>query len=829
VMSLRRAPVFALTVVAAMALTIGPTTAILSVGSHLLWRAPEGVSEPDRLAVVWFGDWLDNGSVSPRRVSDENLRDLEDAATTIAAVGGWQESLVSLAVEGAPSVRTGAAHATVDFFEILGVRPSAGRAFVPADDYPPFGSPVVILSDVIARSRFGAAESALGQSVVVNGRRLLVVGVMSPGFHGVRPESQVDVWLPSLTYYHVRHFSVAAMKAREGRGTGGVFYTFVVRLTPEATFESLQAELDVLVPSLATRYPDDNDAFTSVRARVFPRLGLQELQRDDASGLVRRLLLVGGMLVVLGCANVANLLIFRGVRRRREYAVRLALGAGRRRLVQMLLVESCLLAVAGAALGVGLAVWFEQLIRTLLLPGVAQAGVAADARFDLWVLGATLGISLMCGVIAGVAPAWFGSSSPVARELARGGVRASTGGLRVRTAFAATQLALSLALVTNAVLLVATLRNLSAVDVGFDPHGVSVYDVPLGDHGYTSERAMVFNRQLVERLSSDATFSGVSLSLGYPPRAVFGARIVDPRGDGQTTIRVGQDFVTPGYFRAVAQPLQRGRTFTPDEAWGTTVLDGAPVVVDAALARRLFGDSDALGRTIHIPRTASDPEHDVVVVGIVKDLQAPGSLLTDPTGGPDLTMYAPFSYGGSFSATRPTVLVRSGLPPLEAGRIVQSHVAGLDGSLSLQAPRLLTDVMAQQVAQQRVFAWVVSLLGALGFVLAAVGLYGLLAQMVGERTRELGIRMALGADRRRIVRLVARQAAWVAVAGGVVGLGLAALGSRLVEAHLFGLTRLEPWVYATSAAAMVAVVFAASFWPARAATKVEPVEALRAD
>lgn len=252
------------------------------------------------------------------------------------------------------------------------------------------------------------------------------------------------------------------------------------------------------------------------------------------------------------------------------------------------------------------------------------------------------------------------------------------------------------------------------------------------------------------------------------------------------------------------------------------------MVVGAALARRLFGDGEALGRTIRIPRTASDSEHEVVVVGIVKDVQSPGGLLADRDGGPDLTMYAPFSYGGTFSATRPTVLVRSSRPPQEAGRLVQSHVAALDGSLSLHA-RLLTDVLAQQVAQQRVFAWVVSLLGALGFVLAAVGLYGLLAQMVGERTRELGIRMALGADRWRIIRLVARQAAWVAVAGGIVGLSLAAVGSRLVEAHLFGLTRLEPWVYATSAAALVAVVFAASFWPARAATKVEPVEALRAD
>lgn len=821
--SLRRTPAFTLTVVVTLALTIGPTTAILSIGNWLILRPPPGVAEPHRLGVVWFGDWLDNGGVSPRRMSSMNLTDLQQASRTIGGIAGWQESSVSMAADGVQPRRTGSAHATVNFFELLGVRPAVGRHFTADDDRPPFGSPVVILGDAVARGMFGTPESALQKPVAINGRRMTVVGVMPPGFAGARPFSTVDVWFPSSTYYFANHFSESAMQSRQGRGSSGVFYTFVVRLAPGATFDALQTELDVLVPALARQYPDENKGLAAMRARVYPRLGADELMRDRYSDLVSQLLIIGGVLLLLGCANVANLLISQGIRRQHERAVRVALGASRRRLVQLLLTESCVLAVAGAALGVGIALLLKELIRTLLLPNAAGAGTNLVVPIDLRVLMVTLVVSVACGLAAGLVPAWLGSASPIGYALGRRNRRTSTGGSRVRAVFAAVQLALSLALVTNALLFVATLRNFAAVDLGFDPRGVSVHYVDLASHGYTPERMMAYNRQLLERLSSERAIQAVSLSSGHPPGWGLGIRILDPAGDAKSRIDVGSDFVTEGYFEALKSSIVMGRSFTRAEALTPSAQDGAPAVIDATLARRLFGDGNPLGQRVGMPATRSSPAHSLVVVGVVRDIKTLDGGESEPR------LYMPFAYEAAFASRRPVVMIRSERPLREIAQLVQSHATALDASLPVRPPQPLMTAVERQIASRRLFAWVLSLLGGLGFVLAAVGLYGLLAQMVGERTREFGIRMAIGADRSHVFGLVLRQATWMAMSGCAAGLGLAALGSRLVEAQLFGVTRLDPRIYLAAAIGLAAIVFLASVWPARTATRIQPVDALRAE
>jgi predicted permease len=822
--ALRRTPGFALTVVAVLALTIGPTTAILSIGNWLFWRSPPGVVEPHRLAVVLFGEWRGTTSLSPRSLSEPNAADLLKSSRTLAGLAGWQETSASLAADGVPPRQISMTHSTASYFDLLGVRPAAGRPFAVEEDRPPFGSPVALIGDRLARGVFGGPEASLGRSMLINGRPLSIIGVMPPGFVGASPFSEVDVWIPSATYYHVRHFSEASMRGRATRADG-FFYTFIARLVPGASAEALQAELDVLVPALAQQYPEDNSEFTKARARVFPGLGPNEMQRAQYQGLVRNLLMVGGVLLLLGCANVANLLLSRGVRRQHELAVRLALGASRRRLVQQLLTESCVLALVGAAVGAGLALGLKQVIATLLLPGVAGSGVELHVPLDTRVLIATLGVSVTCGLLAGLLPAWLssmGSSRRVGAAIGRHGLRTATGRSWVRSGLAVAQLALSLALVTNATLLVVTLRNVGATDIGFDPHSVSIHFLDLGSHGYSTDRSMAFNRDLVSRLAGDTAFRGASLSTGIPPNCGFSRDVLDPAGDGRQTIEICENFITDDYFRAMGQTVLLGRIFTPAETVTPAPAAGAPIVVSESLSRRLSGDQIALGRRITFPPTRSEPAHERLVVGVVRDVRSP---LREP----ELLAYTPFVIGTAYSARRPTVMVRTDRPLRDAGERVRAHVAAIDPSLAMSAPRLMTDWLARQVANRRAFAWVLTLLGGLGFVLAAVGLYGLLAQIVTERAREFGIRMAIGADRRHVIGLVVRLAVWIAVLGGAAGLALAAFGSRLVESQLVGVGRFDPVLYAVSVALLGAVILAACLIPAARAARVDPVDVLRTE
>jgi predicted permease len=819
--ALRRTPGFALTVVAVLALTIGPTTAILSIGNWLFWRAPTGVVEPNRLAVVLFGEWRGTSSMSPRSLSDLNTQDLLKSSRALAGLAGWQETNVSLAGDGVPPRQISMTHSMVSYFDLLGVRPSVGRPFTAEEDVAPFGSPVALIGDRLARGVFGGPEAALRRTILINGRPLSVIGVMPPGFVGASPFSEVDVWIPSNTYYHVRHFSEETMRGRFNRAYGS-FYTFIARLVPGASTETLQAELDVLLPALAQQYPEDNADFVKARGRVFAGLGPNEMQRAQYQSLVNSLLMVGGVLLLLGCANVANLLLSRGVRRQQELAVRLALGANRGRLVQQLLTESCVLAIVGAAVGAGLAFGLKEVIVSLLLPGVAGSGLALNVPLDTRVLVLTLGVSVVCGLVAGLLPAWLGSSRRAGTAIGRHGTRTTTGRSWVRSGLAVAQLALSLALVTNATLLVVTLRNVGSTDIGFDPNRVSIHFTDLASHGYSTDRGVAFSRDLISRLSSDPAFAGASLSTGIPPNCGYSREALDPAGDGKQTLEICENFVTDDYFRAMGQAVLFGRIFMPAETMTPAPAAGAPIIVSESLARRLFGDANALGRRIAFPRNSVNPAHERPVVGVVRDVRS-------PLRQPELLAYTPFVIFASYAARRPTIMVRTDRSFRDASERVKAHIAAIDPSLGIAPPRLLTDWLARQVANRRAFAWVLTLLGALGFVLAAVGLYGLLAQVVTERAREFGIRMAIGADRRHVIGLVVRLAAWIAAIGGTAGLALAAFGSKLVETQLVGVGRFDLAIYAASVALLGAVILLACLIPAHRASRVDPVEVLRAE
>jgi predicted permease len=512
----------------------------------------------------------------------------------------------------------------------------------------------------------------------------------------------------------------------------------------------------------------------------------------------------------------------RSVRRQRERAVRLALGASRSRLVLLQLTESTLLTAAGATLGVGLALWLKGFITTLLLPGLA-AGPRVDVPLDIRVLAMTFAVAVACGLGAGLVPAFVGVTRRSIGALGDPGGRTVTGTRRLRATFAVAQLALSLALVTGAFMLVATLRTLHAVDLGFDPAGVSVHHLDPSRHGYPRDRGLVYYQDVLQRLRGAPGFHAVSIG-GLAP---FGSgrilQLQDPAGGERGQISVYSNAVDGAYFAVLGIRTLKGRVFTDQEALAPAGEAPALAVVSENLARRLFGDADPIGRHATIARTAAGPAHELTVIGVTPDVH-----WHDVVGQPDLFLYLPFT-SPDFGLRAAALLVKSPLPLREVTERVEAAAKEVDATLPVQFSAALQVSIDRDLSDRRVFAWVLSMLGGLGFVLAAVGLYGLLAQSVAERTREFGIRMAIGSERSHIFGLVIRQAAWIGALGTASGIGLAILGSRLIEAQLYGVTRLEPPVYLVAAGSLALVVLLAGLWPARTATRINPIEALRVE
>ena len=814
--ALRRSPAFTAAVVATLALTIGPTTAMLSIGNWLLWRPTPGVAGADRLAVVWFAEWREN-SVGPSGVSYENLDDLRGMTRTLSGIAGVQESSLSLAAGSLTPITVGSGLVTGNFFEVLGVRPAAGRTFRAEDDLPPAGARVAVLSEGLARRAFGSADDAVDRQVQINGRPLTVVGVVPGAFTGTQPIGATEVWIPGATFRYVNH----APEDRPQTRDDGIFYTFVVRLADGATFASAQAELDVLAPALAERYPDVNKKFERVRARVFERLGPPVLQRARYQELVRTLVWIGGALLLLGCANAANLLMMRGVRRRREHAVRLALGASRSRLVLLQLSETALLAFGGAACGIALAWWLKEFIVVLLFPNMPPE-ITLTVPIDGRVLGMTLGASIVCGLVAGLLPAIVGAAIGSAGAAPAMPVRSATGVRRLRSGFAVVQLALSLALVTGALLLVATLRSLNGVSLGFDPRGVTVHRLDPTRHGYTPQRTLAYYQNLLDRLQGAPAVQHVSIS-GLAP---FGSnrliRLRDPLADERSQIEVRANGISSAYFDVLGIRLVRGRVFTPAESMAETT-EGDVVILNERIAQRLFGAEDPVGRRIARTRQGNAPVREHTVIGVVATSR--WNTLTDD---PELFIYLPFA-GRDFGPRSATLLLKSPASLCDVKTRVEAVANELDPTLPIRFSTDLQGSIDLEAIDQRILAWVFSLLGWLALGLAAVGLYGLLAQLVAERTREFGIRLAIGAARRNVFGIVLRQAAWIGALGTVLGLGLALFGSRMIASQLHGVTRFSLAVYLAAAAALITVVFVAALWPARTATRIELVDALRVE
>lgn len=778
--TLRRRPAFAVLAVATLALGVGAATAVFGVVNQLVLRPLPGVLDGAGAAYVEFHDAGGSGRTSA--ISLPVLQDLE--ATNVAAgVAGFAlTNLLASGASGDAAALTGQVVAG-PYFEVLGVRPTAGRLFAAGE-----AADVVVLSER-AKARLFGSEEVVGRTVRLNRRPVTVIGTVG-SFAGVQSWITVDAWVPVPAFARL-----TGSPDPRGDATRALFSQLVTRPRATATLEALEADLDRLLAASAAAHPDAG--LVDVRARVFGGLGVEPMWRADTRAALAILAGIGALVLLVACANVANLLLYRALRLRAENAVRRALGASGGRVARQQLIESLVIAAAGVACGIAVAFALTDVLEGMRL---ATTGRVESFRVDGRVLVFLAGLVLVTTVLAGAAPALLARGVDLRHALGQGQRQTARGG-RVRAVLTVAQLGVSLCLMVGSVLLVRTIRHLYAVDAGFaveDLHLVTTF----AQHVSPEDRD-AYPERLLASVRSVPGVEDVALDSFGPFGPSFGGRI-EMEGD---TIPVQAPFVSTSWFATMGIPIVRGRALRPEDADG--------VVLSENLARRLFGDEDAIGRSVHL--RASGAVGAATVVGVARAART-GSLQRDP----GLVAYRPWRSGSPAM----TLLVRApGSPAMSAAILAAARAAGPD--LPPPEVTLASKRRDGHLGEQRFFARLLPLLTVLAGALAAVGLYGLIATGVGDRVREIGIRRALGARDGRIVREVLGQVLVLLGVGLAIGLP-AALGlARLLRSRLFGVGPLDPasWIGAILLFGVLAL--AACIPPIRTAVRVDPAGALR--
>ena len=796
--SLVTRPGFSATVILLLATGIGAATSVFSVvDGVLLRRLP--YPDPDRLV------FLDEGSHPPA-----DFVDWQTEVTSIATWGGtWYDELDIVGDERPDLIGVG--RVTPDLFRVLGARASLGRLFS-AEEH--VGDPsVAVVSNRYWLDRWGGDPGILGREMRLGDRAATVVGIMAPDFVVPRrlQRGNTAIWVP----FDPRH--------PDYQERGLHVLQVVARLAPGATVEAARIEMEVMNERFAERFPERmNEDGTFVTT---PVLSMREAEVGDVRGTLLMLLGAVGLLLGLACVNVANLLLARGADRTRELALRGALGATRRNVLAQLTTEALLLSLAGGAVGVLLAFGGVKLFEILepgVLPRTDSVGV------DIRVLGFALAVSVATGLLFGIVPALRAARVDVSGTLKEGSGQATLGRQRARIqgSLVVSEVALSLVLLTGAGLLFHSFIRLTRVDTGFDPSRLVTVNLQLGSWepggdagGYDAARRTRFVEELMRRLravpETRAVVAGVTLPFQYPSggSCCWAATVTwqgTAEGEGVgTTLHP----VMPGFLSALGIPLTSGRDLQP----GDERLDPFPVVLGGRTATLLFGDEDPIGRTV------SFSSRQGAVVGVVGDVRHNSF---DREGRPDL--YLPWQVAG---ADMP--LLNIGIrTDLELGAIapaIRAAVWDLDPNLPIPDIASMEERMSRSVADERFYSVILASFAVVALLLAAGGVYATFLYSVRQRVRELGIRLALGARRADVIRLVMRRGLLLTLTGIVVGLGAAAIGARVLTSMVFGISAHDPLTYAVVSALMAVVALGACLAPALRAGRTDPIETLRAD
>jgi predicted permease len=790
---LARAPGFAAAAIVCLALGIGANTAIFSVVHAVLLR-PLPYGQPERLVGLWESSRFresERNSVSPA-----NYRDWQAASTSFSGMAAVSDGSASLTGGGQP-VEVSVQGATAGLFEVLGTPAAIGRSFLPADDTPG-ASDVALLSDGLWQRRFSGDPAIVGGSIQLDGRAVTVIGVMPPRTESVGRNPRPDLWVP-----------LRLDPARDYRATSGRYLQAVGRLVPGVSAERAQADLATIAARLESEYPDFNSGWS---VNVVPLT-------EQVVGSVRRpLTLLGGvvlLVLLIACGNVANLMLAQATARRRELAVHAALGASALALGRRLLAESLVIALAGGALGVLLAWWCTDALAALAsgLPRTHEIGIDGTA------LAFTLLVSLAAGVGFGLVPALHAARGDLHGDL-KDGARSSGGrGSRTRSLLVGAQVAGSLVLLVGAALLLKSFARLQQVDLGYDPEHVLTARVALTGERYREEdRQVAFFEELIRRVEALPGVRAVGAINWLPLSGQRSATRMTIEGEPPTAPgqEPGADVraVDPGFFAAMDIPVVRGRGIeAADRAGGAR-----SVVVSRSFAARYLAGRDPIGRRIHMEWGDTLVG---TVVGVVGDLRHTGvDSLPEPT-----VYWALPQFPHSFM----TLVVRTEGAPQRLASALVAQVRALDPNQPVAELKTYDEWLGGAVARRRFTLLLLGGFAGLALVLTAIGLYGTTAYGVVQRTRELGIRSALGARRADLLWGVLRQGITVVALGVAVGLGLALLLSRLLSSLLFEVSATDPGVFVAITLLLLLVSAAAGLLPARRATRVDPMIAIRAE
>jgi putative ABC transport system permease protein len=801
--TLARSPGFTAVAVLTLALGIGANTSIFSVVYAVLLK-PLPYKDADRLVMVWEQNpergWYHN------IVSAANFltwRSQNDVFIQMAAAN--PQKSFNLTGTGRPEEVWGE-QVTTNLLALLGVRPVIGRDFLPEEDKP--GGPrVVILSYGLWQRRYGSDRSLVGKQILLNNESYTVVGVTPQNFYFPPFWRQWagELWVPGLDLSAPDRMSHA--------------YIALARLKPGVGLAQAQAEMDTISRRIQLQDPKDKGWNTGV-------VQLREQAVGETRSAVVMLFGAVGFVLLIACANVANLMLARSAAREREIAIRVALGAGRGRVVRQFLTESLLLAGAGAALGLLVAPWGINIVwavagRTSL--GLWGSVALEDVTVNGSVLAFTMAVALATGFVFGLAPALAFSQPDLNQSLKEGG-RSSSGGRqrrRLRSLLVVSEFALSLVLLVGAGLMIRTLVLLSRVDLGFNSQNVLTMRVPLLGPRFNDQRAQVeFFNQLLERVKSLPGVQWASVSRGLPVEGWDGWGFVtedNPSPPPNQTPDANYQVVGPDYFRAMGIPLRSGRFFGEHDTH-----DAEPVViVNDELARKQWPGQDPIGKRLRIGSPGGRTPPWRTVVGVVGNVK---TQWPTPEFFPEL--YLPYRQYPWDLAPR-HLIVRSASNPTRLAALIRREVAALDEEQPVADVRTLEEVIRQAVGPQRFAMTLLGVFAGLALLLAGVGIYGVMAYSVSQRTHEIGIRVALGANRSRVLGMVVVQAMVLALIGANIGLAGALGLTRFLSGLLFGISPTDPLTFAVVLPLLVGVALLASYIPARRAAKVDPLVALK--
>jgi putative ABC transport system permease protein len=802
-----RSPALTIVAVLSLALGIGANTTIFTIVNAVLLN-PLPVKDGSRIVSVFTTDQRAGVFAGFTGISRPNFLDYRDKNTVFSGMTAEGFTPISVSSGSEPEQVFGQL-VTGNYFDVLGVRMAVGRGLRPDDDGQPGASPVVVMSYGLWQRRFGGRTDIVGRDITLNGRSFTVVGVTAEGFRGTTTLFGPELWTPMSMYREVA--TGPLLEYFDSRRA--LFWQAHARLKDGVTIQQASANMSAIAKSLEEGFPTEN------RGRGVSLLPLSESTVPPAfrqnlivaGGL---LLAIVGLVLLIACGNVANLLLARATARRQEIAVRLSLGANRARLMRQLLTESLLLSAIGGMGGILIAYWARTALWAFRPPFLPAT--ALDLTFDARVVVFTVGVSLLTGILFGLAPALQSSRPDLVMELKeRTSVPSGTRWYNARNLLVVGQVGLSFVALVSAGLFLRSLANAQQIDPGFDVDKLMILGINPGTQGFNEARGRELYRRAIERLSGTAGVETVTVATGVPlfggglGRTVFrdGRDPSDPRNGRLTQVnQVGPDF-----FKTIAIPIVRGRAFTANDRQGAP----AVTIINEAMAKEFWPGEDPIGHQLRMFGDAIPRE----IVGIAKTSKV--NFIGEP---PTSYFYLPLEQN---YASAVTVLVRTSGNPSALLGTVRSQLQQLEPAMPLLNVNTYRDVFAQSLWAPRMGASLLGIFALLALILAAIGLYGVMAYTVSQRTRELGIRIALGARQPDVRNMVVRQGLAIAAGGIVIGFTVAFALARLVTSLLYGVNATDPVTFGAIPVLLIIVATVATYFPAWRASRVDPVIALR--